>query len=126
MELRELNAFARGYVDCALWASPDDGDDGKPLDATYSVTDIDGDAIAKMAAECRAFELLQAEDLDAADDAGRDSAHCGHDLFLSRNGHGTGFWDNDLGDVGDRLHAAAQSLGGSILYVTDTGALDIM
>lgn len=125
MELHELNPFALGYVDCALWASPD-VDSGEPLDATYSTSDIDGDALTKMAAVCGAFEAGHAADLDAAEAQGRDRSCLGHDLFLSRNGHGTGFWDRGLGDVGDRLHTAAERMGESGLYVTDDGTLDAL
>lgn len=125
MQLHELNPFALGYVDCALWASPD-ADNGEPLDARYTTSDIDADALTKMAAVCSAFEAEHVADLDAAEGQGRDRSHLGHDLFLSRNGHGTGFWDRDLGALGDRLHAAAERMGESALYVTDDGTLDVL
>lgn len=35
----------------------------------------------------------------------------GHDLYLTRCGHGAGFWDRGLGKLGDRLTQAAESLG---------------
>ena len=35
----------------------------------------------------------------------------GHDLALTRNGHGAGFWDRGLGDAGDVLSDWADSLG---------------
>lgn len=35
----------------------------------------------------------------------------GHDLALTRNGHGAGFWDRGLGDAGDALTDWAESLG---------------
>jgi len=35
----------------------------------------------------------------------------GHDFALTRNHHGTGFWDRGYGDVGDRLTQAAQAYG---------------
>jgi hypothetical protein len=27
----------------------------------------------------------------------------GHDLWLTRNGHGAGFWDRNLGEIGNKL-----------------------
>lgn len=42
----------------------------------------------------------------------------GHDMALTRNGHGAGFWDRGLpGDAGDVLTAWAKSLGS--LHVFD-------
>lgn len=35
----------------------------------------------------------------------------GHDLALTRNGHGAGFWDRGLGEAGDVLTSWAKSLG---------------
>lgn len=35
----------------------------------------------------------------------------GHDLALTRNGHGAGFWDRGLGEAGDVLTDWAKSLG---------------
>lgn len=38
-------------------------------------------------------------------------ARAGHDFWLTRGGHGTGFWDRGLGELGDRLSDAAQAYG---------------
>jgi len=38
-------------------------------------------------------------------------AKFGHDLALTRNHHGTGFWDHGLGVAGDVLTEWAESLG---------------
>jgi hypothetical protein len=35
----------------------------------------------------------------------------GHDLLLTRSGHGAGFWDRGLGELGDRLSEAARAYG---------------
>ena len=32
----------------------------------------------------------------------------GHDYWLTRNGHGAGYWDRDLGEVGDKLTKACE------------------
>ena len=49
----------------------------------------------------------------------------GHDLWLTRNGHGAGYWDRGLGALGERLSSAARSLGEVSSYVTDDGQVDI-
>jgi hypothetical protein len=40
---------------------------------------------------------------------------------LTRNGHGSGFWDRGLGKVGEQLTAACGPYGSSDLYVGDDG-----
>lgn len=35
----------------------------------------------------------------------------GYDFILTRNGHGTGFWDRGLGEIGDTLTKWSQTFG---------------
>lgn len=51
----------------------------------------------------------------------RDVEHAGHDFWLTRNGHGAGFWDRGMGEVGDRLSAKAEKWGTVDLYIGDDG-----
>lgn len=41
------------------------------------------------------------------------AASAGHDFALTRNGHGTGFWDRGLGDLGQSLTTACEPYGTS-------------
>lgn len=43
----------------------------------------------------------------------------GVDLWLTRNGHGAGFWDRGLGELGDKLTDLAHSMGGHESYEGD-------
>lgn len=43
----------------------------------------------------------------------------GHDLLLTRSGHGAGFWDRGLGELGDRLSDAARVYGSTSAEVVD-------
>jgi hypothetical protein len=43
----------------------------------------------------------------------------GSDYWFTRNGHGVGFWDRDLGDVGDMLSDAARDAGGVHVFFGD-------
>ena len=46
----------------------------------------------------------------------------GHDFWLSRNGHGVGFWDlTELGEVGNALSRACTKFQNINLYVGDDG-----
>ena len=46
-----------------------------------------------------------------------------HDFWLTRNGHGVGFWDRGLGKLGDLLTDAAKTYGSADLYIGDDGLI---
>lgn len=105
----------RAYLECALWSSTDD--DGEHLDRQYGVEDFAPEAVARATAEVAAFEDANADDL-----ASVTREQTGHDLWLTRNGHGTGFWDRGHPeDIGKRLTDAAHALGECYAYVGDDG-----
>jgi hypothetical protein len=104
--LRSLDSFARAYLEAALWSSTDNADDrgGEPLDRNYGPEDIESKTLAKQ----------------NASDIGGESSLAGHDFWLSRNGHGSGFFDNDDtfgADEAERLQEAAEAFGNFDLYV---------
>jgi hypothetical protein len=115
----ELNHFIEGFTTCALWSSNDNSDDagGEPIDANFTPADIDAVSLALIRRDCRAFIVANSDDLDAyvaerAIPPGEDAWECaGHDYWLTRNGHGAGFWDRGLGELGDRLSEAARAAG---------------
>lgn len=130
--IASLDEFTRAYLECALWASTDDGyfgegdernneegaeNGGDPLDANFSLEDFAPEAIETAIKECREFRAYCTEHgLEWSDDE-----LAGHDFWLNRNGHGTGFWDRDMGEMGDRLSDACKSFGESNCYVGDDG-----
>jgi hypothetical protein len=117
-------AFAQ-YLDTALWSSLDytDVDDvevhnPEPMDANHDVSDIGDDTRDELLTDVVSFiasEWRDVRDLDAG--------QVGHDFWLTRNGHGAGFWDRGMGERGDRLTAACKPYGGVDLYVGDDGAI---
>lgn len=113
--------FFDAYVTCALWSSTDDN--GEPLDANYSRDDIGAQSLAEMERECRDFydSALALHAPEYGHPEYSDDALAGHDFWLTRNGHGAGFWDRGLGDVGDKLTAACKPYGPCDLYVGDDG-----
>lgn len=48
-------------------------------------------------------ELMKRRDYGWHDGVQNSEAQFGHDYWLTRNGHGAGFWDRGLGEVGDKL-----------------------
>ena len=115
----KLDTFSAAYLECALWASTDDN--GAPLDSAYSLEDIAPEALASMLADCERFAAAHAGDI--ADNPAR----AGHDYWLTRNGHGAGFWDGEWPeDIGQRLTTAAHADGECNLYPGDDGRLYVL
>jgi len=54
-----------------------------------------------------------------------DPSQIGHDLWLTRNGHGAGFWDRGLGDVGEKLSQIASKMGERNVFWDDEGKISI-
>lgn len=94
-----LEKFSRAYKVAALWSSTDD--QGEPMDKGRDLDDIHPDTHTTMDKDCEAFVAEQWADLKDLD-----PEQCGHDFWLTRNGHGAGFWDRGLEEVGERLSAA--------------------
>lgn len=114
----QIAAMFAGYVDAAFWISNGDGG----LEGAYGVTDLAPEVAARMLADCKAFVAADLDDAQAyISDDRFDAAHFGHDLWLTRNRHGVGFWNRDLGLLGERLTMRANALGEDILYVGDDG-----
>lgn len=109
-----LDVFTRAYILCALWSSCDDTD--RPLDDNYDAGDIAPESLVRIETECRKFQDENATDLE-------NPAQDGHDFWLTRNGHGAGFWDRGYGERGERLTKAAHAAGSSYLYVGDDGQI---
>jgi hypothetical protein len=117
---RTFDKFTRAYIEAALWSSTDD--DGG-LDR-FDWDDIDDNCLEVMVQDCVKFQEANKADLDAAGEVLDSDYTCGawpldaagHDFWLSRNGHGVGFFDRNLGEVGDRLQQAAQKFGDLNLY----------
>jgi hypothetical protein len=111
MEMRD------GYLNAALWTATDP-DSGEPLDRQFDVGDFDEDSAAKALSVCGAFAHANAALLEAQDlDANMDSAQAGHDLWLTRNGHGAGFWEEEWGAGAPALKAATGGLGEAYVMV---------
>ena len=123
----KLNEFILGYVTCAIWASI--GDDEQPLDEKYDGDDIAPETRKAMEKDCEKFIAENEAVLgDYAEIIGShpeysESEVAGHDFWLTRNGHGAGFWDRGIGETGDKLTEASKGFGEVNLYVGDDGKL---
>ena len=111
----DLDDFTQGYVTCMLWAESDD--EGVPLDKNYDFDDFTPELRATVLNDCARFQH------DNADDIKDRKSLAGHDFWLTRNGHGSGFWDGDWPEAGDRLTEASKAYGEFDLYVGDDGVI---
>lgn len=110
-----LKTFTNSYIDTMLWAEMDDS--GRPMDETYDYTDIAVESRLEIEKDCKNFYAEFSDSWD--DDEG-----AGGDFYLTRNGHGAGFWDGDYPkDIGNILTDAAHVYGTQGLYEGDDGKL---
>ena len=115
-----LNEMFQGYATCALWSSTDETTEqgGNPLDDNFSIDDLSGDCQEIMMKDCQYF--LEIAGYQGISLAGLNFNQIGHDLWLTRNGHGTGFWDGDYDDdLGEKLTKISKDMGECNLFVCD-------
>lgn len=122
----ELDSFTRQYLETALWAELDHADEsgGRPLDDNYTIEDFDPEFVAQAKRDCEDFQEAQAELLDKAyAEHDYNEENAGHDFWLTRNGHGAGFKDRGMGELGEALAKECRPYGGVDLYVGDDGKI---
>lgn len=132
---KPANEFAAAYIKTMLWITNDNSDpdtggdpldenfDGKPGEFGPGVWDSIIDECAKFQKE-NAVDLA-CEGVTYGPDYGQEG-RAGHDFFLTRCGHGAGFWDGDWPkEEGKRLTEASQRYGEIYVYVGDDGKLYI-
>ena len=122
----ELDEFTEAYVRAALWSTTGDG--GEALDDDYGAEHLAPETLERMKADCARFrEVYGPLVIEANYDAGGEGSvesHAGHDFWLTRAGHGVGFWDGDwTAEAGEILTMAAKSFGDYELYVGDDGRI---
>jgi hypothetical protein len=143
-----MDTITRHYLKACLFTDTDGTDEntgGEPLDRNYSISDFSSESVAKATADCEKFFQENEKDLilvseseayqglaDHEDNEGGGwHALVGHDFWLSRNGHGTGFFDRAFNDkpgieeAFERLQDAAESFGGVWSTVGDDGEIHL-
>ena len=116
--------FVDAYFEAVYFT--DTGEEDQPSVDVVLATETYREGVA----DCRAFVALatQAGALDITDL--RQMTMAGHDFWLTRNGHGTGFWDR-TDDVygpgnGEVLTQLAEKAGTAETYEGDDGRLYVM
>lgn len=116
---KDLSRIANAYFICALWLSIDEN--AEPLDSNYSLLDLSFNFRIKSEKDIQEFVELAGNMLDDWNEE-----QIGHDLWLTRNGHGAGFWDRDLPYKNElsELCGFRTKFDTIDLYVTDSGEID--
>lgn len=128
----ERRAFAESYIEAMEWANaysghPDDRECGANADERFDQWSYAHGG--KVTLYRDALEFLRDADALAllrtvTERQGYDWSAAGHDLALTRNGHGAGFWDRGLGADGDALSDIAKALGERNIEVVPADADD--
>ena len=116
-------------MQAALWSSTCiDTDDCEYLDEKYDESDLAKETLEQMEKDC--IQFIKENDDDLFEYAEQRtfynvtaSEFAGHDFWLTRNGHGAGFWDRGLKRLGDRLTSATEKFPEISLYVGDDGKI---
>lgn len=117
--------FLNAYIGMALWLTYDDN--GEPTHLYLIPPKLAPETRAKMLADCIKFygqhsELFTEENCLRYCNSPETKA--GTDLFLTRCGHGAGYWDGDWAEpAATILTDAAHAMGEVDLYVGDDGLI---
>jgi len=118
VNIGELNIdeILNSYIETAIWAEESDENDlqGK------TINDVDKESVANSKIEI--YNFIKKAQQEASDELSTyDSETLGHNLWLSRNGHGAGFFD----DNNDKLQNLARSMKPVDIYLGDDGKVYI-
>lgn len=115
-----------GYLTCARWVQSTERD-GLDLTVEPALHNKTRSAVEKFVSQNfgdvvdyisrRRGSVEASHDGQTAVEAAAE--HFGHDLYLTRNSHGAGFWDRGMGDLGLRLTEAAEQLGADDIMLSE-------
>lgn len=126
---RWFEEFLTGYQEAALWSSIDTikNDEGEEetvhLDDGYEMHE---ETKAKFRQDCKDFcDFAEPQLRRAIDCTGYGAVQAGHDLWLTRAGHGAGYWDRGQlpRELREQLSDAARDAGSRELYIGDDGLI---
>jgi hypothetical protein len=122
----DLDDFKNAYTACLLWAELDANEEA--LLNSHDKSDLAAETQERIHADCIAF-IARAGHLLTTDNYVGGAActpyeRAGHDFWLTRNGHGAGFWDGDWDKAaGQELTDIAHNFGTLCPYVGDDGKI---
>jgi hypothetical protein len=110
--------FESGYLGAAEWLIDTDSPAEEGGIDRNKIRGWHSGALKSTRRDCRDFQKANAADLALyCEISGRGESSAGHDFWLSRNGHGAGFFDRGNDPVFDRLQDAARHYGERNVYL---------
>lgn len=123
-----INRMLDSYIECALWSTTEweSGETFDNIDASPS-----NKCLKIFRQECEQFleeiqPILDTLDTHQLNTLPLSAEQIGHDFWLTRNGHGAGFWDRGMGELGEKLTTVAKSYGTCDLYLSDSNQIEVM
>lgn len=113
----DLDAFTQGYVEALFFTNGEDLED-------KGFSDLEPHTLQCIIEDCREFQKNNAATLSRAYVKGYSEDMAGHDFWLTRNGHGAGFWDREElseDDLCRILATACRVYGECEVYLGDDG-----
>lgn len=120
-----MDKFLAGYLEAALRSSVEDANTDQTFqDLGYTTNDLSPVGIKEATEDCEAFRVIAWHDFKGALQY-TDAEHLGQDFWLTRNGHGTGFWDrSELPEYyRKRLTDLAEMFGPAHPYLDTAGRI---
>ncbi len=115
------NGILASYLETALWSSHQD-DDGDFNFDEKTIFEFNPEALQRAKADVDEFVEKAGSLLD-----GLEAKSIGHDFWLTRCGHGAGFWDGDYEhEVGEKLSEISREFGNVDLYIGDDDLVGMM
>lgn len=131
--------FFRAYCETAAWCGVEykSGDVRADSDkaSDMAADDIHPATLREMQEDCTAFLEKARPIIEAAIETGEvtcgpdfdEWGRAGHDFWLTRNGHGAGFWDGDWPEpMADQLDTLAKGFGEVDLMINADGSISAM
>lgn len=115
-----VNEIVMGYCAAVEWAPSDNAND-----EALSTFDFERTALRHVLEFIGRCAIADIDYVAAVESVGYSRERLGHDFWLSRNGHGAGFFDRDElpKALRDALQSAAEACGVCDTYVDDDGVL---
>lgn len=109
MHIEDLNKMTNSYLFCAIWCGTDSDNNDEPLDKNFDVDDFIEESKKIASEDCEKFYKESKKIIEKVMEKHNvEISSIGHDFYLSRNGHGAGFFDRGWGKLGDYLQIAAR------------------
>lgn len=110
-----MDHFTDSYLETAEWADKPDGED-------WSGAEWSDQAMAIAESDCQKFQDRAREIIERLEEGAQ--YHFAHDFWLTRQGHGAGFWDGDYPEPeASELTEIAKSFGEVWIYLGDDGLI---